>query len=54
MKITKTLQILIYSYRNVWWEPYIIFDWWNPECTATCFIIATIVEIQMLIIDVSV
>jgi len=26
----------------------------NPECTATCFIIVTIVEIHRLIIDVSV
>jgi len=30
------------------------FDWCSPECTATCFIIVTIVEIYMLIIDVSV
>jgi len=28
------------------------FDWWPPEYTATCFIIVTIVEIHMLIIDV--
>jgi len=27
------------------------FDWWHPECTATCFIIVTIVEIHRLIID---
>jgi len=25
---------------------------WHPECTATCFIIVTIVEIHRLIIDV--
>jgi len=28
------------------------FDWWHPECNATCFIIVTIVEIHWLIIDV--
>jgi len=30
------------------------FDWWHPECTETCFIIVTIVEIHRLIIDDSV
>jgi len=30
------------------------FDWWHPECTATFFIIVTIVEIHRLIIDVCV
>jgi len=43
-EIPKTIQIIIYSYRIVWWELWISFDWWHPECTATCFIIITIVE----------
>jgi len=30
------------------------FDWWHPDCTATFFIIVTIVEIQRQIIDVCV
>jgi len=30
------------------------FDWWHPECTASCFIIVTIVENHRLIIDVCV
>jgi len=30
------------------------FDWWHPECTATCFIIVTIVENHRLIIDICV
>jgi len=30
------------------------FDWWHPECTATRFIIVTIVEIHTLIFDHSV
>jgi len=30
------------------------FDWWHPECTATYYIIVTIVENHMLILDVCV
>jgi len=30
------------------------FDWWYPECNATCFMIATIVEIHRQNIDVCV
>jgi len=30
------------------------FDWWHPECTATCFLIVTIVEIHRLILDLCV
>jgi len=29
-------------------------DWWHPECTATCFIIVSTVEIHRLILDVCV
>jgi len=27
------------------------FDWWHPECTATCFIIVTVVENHRLAIQ---
>jgi len=30
------------------------FDWWHPECTATFFIIVTIVEIHRLILNLCV
>jgi len=30
------------------------FNWWHPECTATCFIIVTIAVNHRLIIDVCV
>jgi len=30
------------------------FDWWHPEYTTTCVIIATIVEIHRLILDLCV
>uniref|UniRef100_A0A8C2E8S7 ATP-dependent zinc metalloprotease YME1L1 n=1 Tax=Cyprinus carpio TaxID=7962 RepID=A0A8C2E8S7_CYPCA len=28
------------------------FDWWHPECSATCFLMVTIVEVLSLILDV--
>jgi len=31
-----------------------VFDWWPPACTATWFIIVTIVEIHRLNLDVCV
>jgi len=52
-EIPKTIQIIIYSYRSVWWEPWMSFDW-HSEWTATCFIIVSIVENHKLIIDVCV
>ena len=27
------------------------FDWWHPECSATCFLMVTIVEVLSLILD---
>jgi len=33
---------------------HLTFDWWHPECIATCFIIVTIVEIHRPILDVCV
>jgi len=30
------------------------FDVWHPECTATCFVFVTIIEIHSLILDVCV
>jgi len=31
-------KIIIYSCRNAWWESWMCFDWWHPECTASVFI----------------
>jgi len=53
-QITSEHKLIIYSCSNAWWEPWMNFDWWHLECTATFFIIVTIVEIHRLIIDVCV
>jgi len=54
-QIISEQKLIIYSCSNAWWEPWMSFDWWHPECfICNMLYIVTIVEIHSLILDVCV